>query len=393
MNKRIGILTGGGDTQPLNAVIFFLRGLLQTIGADLIGFMRGWEGILSEQCVKLNNVPDFSGIGGTILKSSRVNLANEDGFDRANRILSRLELDALVVIGGDDTLSNIYGIKTTPCIGISKTIDNDVGAFSIRSGKIQAVNYFTLGYPTAADKIARMVSLEEGLRTTAYSHERIVIVESMGMHAGWLAMASAFGNPDFILIPEFPLDYNRFCVRLKERYSKNRHAVVVVAEGAKLDEGGYMHTDPSEKDPFGHSRFGGSSRILQNKLKADLKGFMDVRNINAVNPSYFYRSGAANPTDRLGAENLSQLAFQLICGGVQDHQFAYIDYSNSVFTALNCPFSEFPQTKNGHFPKRFVNNVFYNPETYSGTKLWEEYLGPIVMFRASTVNYLLKNER
>ena len=154
------------------------------------------------------------------------------------------------MIGGDDTLSNAYGIESNICICVSKTIDKDVGSIEVENNSIQIDNYFTLGYPTAANQIARFASIEEGLGTTAYSHERIMVLESMGMHAGWLAMASAAGNPDFIIIPEFPLKYSEFLKKLKDQYSKDKNSIIVIAEGAKFSDGRYIKQDYSETDDF-----------------------------------------------------------------------------------------------------------------------------------------------
>jgi 6-phosphofructokinase 1 len=389
VNKRIGILTGGGDTQPLNAVVFCLRNLLKKAGIDLIGFKRGWEGLLLKQCADLNGIPDFSGVGGTVLKSSRVNLADHDGFQTANQNLVELGLNALVVIGGDDTLSNVYGIHSVPCLGIAKTIDNDVGSITSEGGKIKTVNYFTLGYPTAAEKIARFVSLEDGIRTTAYSHDRIMIVESMGMNGGWLAMASAFGRPDAVIIPEFPLDYGLFLSKIKKAYENNRHAVVVIAEGSREAEGPFFASNASEADAFGNTRFGGAAAALRDRLKKELKGFMDVRNVNAVNPSYWYRSGQAGSVDRLAAETMSRHAFELIQNGLQEHRFVFIDLQGSAFKANDCAFTDFQKTDRGRFPKRFITRDFYDPDSFSATSLWAEYLGPIVSFRSSVLNYHL----
>jgi 6-phosphofructokinase len=388
--KRIGILTGGGDTQPLNAVLFSLNRLFKKAGIDYVGFKRGWEGLLLKQTVDFSAVSDYSGVGGSILKSSRVNLAKDDRFQEADKNLRELELDALIVIGGDDTLSNLYGIVSIPCIGLAKTIDNDVGSITVENGKIGTVNYFNLGYPTAADKISRFVSLEEGIRTTAYSHERIMIVESMGMHAGWLALASAFGRPDAVIIPEFPLDYGLFLFAIKKIYEKKRHAVVVIAEGSREAEGAFFSPNTAtDTDSFGNPRFGGASLALRDRLKNDMKGFMEVRNINAVNPSYWYRSGSPSPVDRLAAELLSGFVFELIQKGVQGHRFVFIDRSDASFRARDCAFSDFHQTDRGRFPKRFIPREFYNPESFSATPLWEEYLDPIVEFRSSVKEYHL----
>ena len=387
--KRVAVLTGGGDTPPLNSVIFNLKKLLAALQFEYIGFLRGWDGVLKKNYVVLDKTEDFSSIGGTFLKSSRVNLASlEDGFKKANNSLDDLSIDYLVVIGGDDTLSNAYEIESSICICVSKTIDNDVGSIRIENNSIKIDNYFTLGYPTAANQIARFASLEQGLRTTAYSHERIMVLESMGMHAGWLTMASAAGNPDFIIIPEFPLQYFEFLEKLKDQYSKDKNSIIVIAEGAKFSDSTYMKQDFSETDDFGHARFGGSSFVLRDRLKKDLQGFMNVRNINAVNPSYLYRSGKPNRLDLESAILISELVNNLIQEKqLKEHQFVSIEYNRSSFEAKAQPLNLFPQTPKARFPKRYINKKFYNADTFSATEEWFDYLDPIIDFKLRDVSY------
>lgn len=387
--KKVGVLTGGGDTPPLNALLFTLRDRLAAFGYDLIGFIKGWEGVLEGQYIEMGKLPNFCFIGGTILKSSRVNLANTcDGFEKANRILAKMDLSALIVIGGDDTLSNVYGISAVPCILISKTIDNDVGTVKIKSGQIHMANYFTLGYPTGAEKIARFVSLEEGIRTTAYSHERIMIVESMGMQAGWLALASGLGNPDFIIIPEFPLEYEKFLRKLKKVYTKQKHAIVVVAEGAKFADGTYLHAQKEESDSFGNPRFGGASAVLRDRLKKDLKGFMNVRNINAVNPSYWYRSGAPCGLDILASQRMGEQCAEVISKNkISTHCFIGITKTESGWGAEQYTLESFPETASHHFPKRFVPPALYDAKTWGVSSLGKTYLSSIVSFRSREQAY------
>lgn len=388
--RKIGILTGGGDTPPLNTVIFALRDRLAEIGVELIGFLKGWEGVLEGQYVEMGDLPNFCFIGGTILKSSRVNLGSlPNGLEKVNRVLAEMGLSALVVIGGDDTLSNVYEISTTPCLLISKTIDNDVGKIEMENGDLHMTNFFTLGYPTAANKIARFVSLEEGIRTTAYSHERVLIVESMGMQAGWLALASGLGNPDFIIIPEFPLEYEEFLVKLKKIYQKQKHAIVVVAEGAKYGDGTYIYADSREADAFRNPRFGGASGVLRDRLKEDLFGFMNVRNINAVNPSYWYRSGAPDALDILASHRIAERCVQLISKNeISEHQFIGIAKTDSGFEAEAYPLGLFPETQSSRFPKRFVDSSLYDGEKWQVSPLGEKYLSCIVSFRSKALSYI-----
>lgn len=229
--KRIGILTGGGDVSPLNAVLEASSKACREYGIELIGFVRGWEGVIEARTVDLLKFHINPRIGGTLLRSSRVNPGKiADGIEQIRKNLTQLNFDGLIVIGGEDTLSNCFSLLDVPQVLISKTIDNDVG--QINGSEI--LNHFTLGFPTAARKISSFVSLSEGLRTTAYSHERIIVVESMGMHAGWLALSSSLGHPDFIVIPEFPLDYESFREQVVKKYVDQQHLIIVVAEGAKF---------------------------------------------------------------------------------------------------------------------------------------------------------------
>jgi 6-phosphofructokinase 1 len=138
----------------------------------------------------------------------------------------------------------------------------------------------------------------------------------MGMHAGWLALSSSLGHPDFIVIPEFPLEYNKFLEMVLRRYREKKNLIVVVAEGAKFGDGSHMSADENEKDDFGHPRFKGSADTLAKKLKEDLKKYFDTRNINAVNPSYLYRSGAPCDLDMQWGDKLGKEAIRLNSEGL-----------------------------------------------------------------------------
>lgn len=318
---RIGILTGGGDVPPLNALIASAQEGAAHQGVELIGFIRGWQGVIEKDWVNLGNFSMDSSIGGTILKSSRVNLLQmPDGVQRVRDQLRELQIEGLIVVGGEDTLSNSLYLRDVPQVLISKTIDNDVGLLPAGEKDFEPadmMNYFTLGYPTAARRISAFVSLGEGLRTTAYSHERLMVVESMGMHAGWLALSAGMGHPDFIVIPEYPLDYERFKGLVSERYGKQGHLIIVVAEGARWKDGSSFSADEHEKDGFGHPRFRGAAEVLAKRLKQDLKSDFDTRNVNAVNPSYLYRSGRACDLDRIWAERLGRQAVRALIEGTE----------------------------------------------------------------------------
>ena len=385
MKRRIGILTGGGDVPPLNAVIGSAYRQAESVGVDLVGIARGWQGLFEMDLVDLSRLSIDLSIGGTVLKSSRVNLNKVDGSrEQIQRALSRLGLDGLIVVGGEDTLSNAFLFRDVPQVLISKTIDNDVGINE--PGEI--VNYFTLGYPTAAQKISSLVSLKEGLRTTAYSHERIMVVESMGMHAGWLALASSMGHPDFIIIPEFPLNYDLLMEKVVERYRKERSVLIVVSEGARWENGEYISADESEKDNFGHPRFKGGAESLAKRLKTDLKTHFDTRNVNAVNPSYIYRAGKPNQLDYKSAILLGKEGVDLFSNGISEPVLLTISDGKDGFKAETIDLRG--QTGIDKF-HRFVDSRYYDPAEFQITPEGKSYLSKIVS-EVDEVEYGAKRE-
>ena len=377
--KRIGILTGGGDVQPLNAVIAAVKKTAANNSIDLVGFLNGWQGVLDKQFVNLHKIKVDSAIGGTILRSSRVNLAKViGGVSTAVTNLEHLGIDGLIVVGGEDTLSNAFHLPNIPQVLISKTIDNDVGVLknsgsSFRNSDV--INHFNLGHPTAARTISSFVSLNEGVRTTAYSHERIMIVESMGMHAGWLALSSCMGRPDFIIIPEFPLDYELFLQRTADLYQKQKHVVAVIAEGARWLDGSYMSADETEKDSFGHPKFKGSATALAAKLKNDLKNCFDTRNVNAVNPSYIYRSGAPCILDRSCAALLGTQAVRILKRGISEPFFLILKHEKGKYSTELIPVHSLDSIESFH---RFIDERLYDPKKFAPTKAAERYWQTIV---------------
>jgi 6-phosphofructokinase 1 len=369
---RIGILTGGGDVAPLNAVIHAAVEESNLNGIELIGYVKGWEGLLTGDKIALNNHKVDGNIGGTILKSSRVNLKTVS--QGAEMVLDRLnsdKIDGLIVIGGEDTLSNALLIRDFPKTLISKTIDNDVGFYKDH----QFLNHFTLGYPTAAEKISSFVSLSEGMRTTAMSHERIMVVESMGMHAGWLALASSQGNPDFIVIPEFPLDFEDFVLHVERRYRERKNVIIVISEGARWKGGGYISADENDQDSFGHPRFRGTSEKLAARLKEALRTKFDTRNVNAVNPSYLYRSGRPNPIDKAAAIEMGAMAIDHLMAE-ETTVFLYTAFEpGPVFRLRKFDFNGLNDIEEFH---RFVGSELYDPENYTIRDAGEKYFNTFV---------------
>jgi len=382
MKEKIAILTGGGDVPPLNTLIASATETAKAAGVELIGFLKGWQGVLEEKYVDLTEFPLNPDIGGTILKSSRIGLGSEEeGRGKALGVLKKLGLEGLIVVGGEDTLSNAFRLGGFRQVLVAKTIDNDVGRMDAREIEKEAefdpqnvLNYFTLGFPTAANKIASFVSLKEGLRTTAYSHERIIVVEAMGMHAGWLALASGLGQPDFIIIPEFPLDYDRFLHVVISAYACKKHLIIVVAEGAKWADGTFIQAEEDRGPSYGHPRFGGAAESLKNRLKEDLAGYFDTRNVNAVNPSYLYRSGASCPLDRMWAERLGKRAVEVLIGPGRESVLMAVQRRLGGFEIKDLPLSRFASMAELH---RFVDGRLYDEKNYRMTETGKNYLKEI----------------
>ena len=253
------MLTGGGDCPGLNAVIrAAVRKGSETYGHEFIGFRDGWKGPLENLTMPLD-VDTTRGIlprGGTILGSSRTNpFKIEGGVDRIKTNLAELGIDALIAIGGEDTLG--VASKLTDLgvnvVGVPKTIDNDLGATD-----------YTFGFDTAV-QIA--VDAIDRLHTTAESHHRVLIVEVMGRHAGWIALHSGLaGGANVILIPERPFDIDRVCDYIQKRFALHYAPIVVVAEGAQPAEG-TMQLTAGELDAFGHVRLGGIGQVLEREIE------------------------------------------------------------------------------------------------------------------------------
>ena len=259
---RIGLLTGGGDCPGLNAVIrAVVRKGIWVYGDEFVGFKDGWRGVLEDAADPLT-IESTTGIlprGGTILGSSRTNpYKRDDGLEQVRETFERRGLDGLIAIGGEDTLGvakrlNDDGLHV---VGVPKTIDNDLGATDV-----------TFGFDTALHVASEAI---DRLHTTAESHNRILIVEVMGRHAGWIALHSGIaGGADVILIPEIPFDIEEVCALIRRRHERGRYfSIVVAAEGAVPAEGTAMTLETGELDEFGHPRLGGIGQRLEHEIES-----------------------------------------------------------------------------------------------------------------------------
>lgn len=257
---RVGLLTGGGDCPGLNAVIrAVVRKGERDHGDEMVGFVDGWRGVIENKWIPLD-VERCRGIlpkGGTILGSSRTNPYNVDGgVDAAQATLRTEKIDALVAIGGEDTLGVARKLADAgvAVVGVPKTIDNDLSATEVTFGFHTAVQI-------ATDAIDR-------LHTTAESHDRVMVVEVMGRHAGWIATTAGIaGGAAEIMVPEEPFDIQAVADRLRARHDKGRFAsIVVVAEGATPVEGS-MVLQSRETDAFGHVRLGGIGNLVAEEIE------------------------------------------------------------------------------------------------------------------------------
>jgi 6-phosphofructokinase 1 len=256
---RIGVLTGGGDCPGLNAVIrAVVRKGVQTYGHEFLGIRDGWRGVVEGDHGPLG-VPEVRGIlprGGTILGTSRTNPYKiEGGPDKVRQMLRDNNVDALIAIGGEDTLgvANRLAAEDVPVIGVPKTIDNDLAATD-----------YTFGFDTAVNIAMEAI---DRLHTTAESHHRAMIVEVMGRHAGWIALhAGMAGGANIILIPERPFDVDEVCAYVEKRFETHYSPIVVVAEGATPKEG-TMSLQAGELDAFGHVRLGGIGQMLAEEVE------------------------------------------------------------------------------------------------------------------------------
>jgi 6-phosphofructokinase 1 len=257
---RIGILTGGGDCPGLNSVIRAVVRRAHMAGHMVIGIKNGWKGLIETDTMPLG-LDTVTGIlpkGGTILGTSRTNPYKKEGdVQKVKDNFKSLSLDALVAVGGEDTLgaaAKLIKDGVPNIVGVPKTIDNDISATD-----------YTFGFDTAVNIAMECI---DRLHTTAESHHRIIVAEVMGRHAGWIALeAGIAGGADVILIPELPIDIDEVCEILKKRHGRGKlFSIVVVAEGAQFKESG-MVLQEQKLDAFGHVRLGGIGETLAQEIE------------------------------------------------------------------------------------------------------------------------------
>ena len=298
-NRRVGMLTGGGDCPGLNAVIRAVaRKGIDAYGYEVIGIEAGWLGLMDSLTRPLD-LGAVSGIlprGGTILGTSRTNpFKVENGGQKVLDNIESIGLDALIAIGGDDTIgvASRFHEMGVPVVGVPKTIDNDL------DGTDQ-----TFGFDTAINIVMEAI---DRLHTTAESHNRVMVVEVMGRHAGWIAVeAGIAGGADVILIPEEPFDLDVVCQTIEKRHARGKtFSIVVAAEGAKMAED--MVLQSQEKDAFGHVRLGGIANLLSDKIEKRT-GF----EARATVLGHIQRGGSPTAFDRVLGTRFGIAAMELV---------------------------------------------------------------------------------
>jgi 6-phosphofructokinase 1 len=305
---KIGMLTGGGDCPGLNAVIrAVVRKGIFTYGDQFVGFLEGWRGLVEDRSMALD-LEAVGGIlprGGTILRTSRTNPSKRpDGIDRCMASIEKHQLEALIAIGGDDTLSvaqklHERGVKV---VGVPKTIDNDLGGTD-----------YTFGFDTACNIVCEAL---DRVHTTAEAHNRVMVVEVMGRDAGWIALYSGIaGGADVILIPERPFDVDKVADSIRQRHERGLYfSIIVVAEGAKFSSSepgqGAPVLQDMGKDEFGHVKLGGIANILAREIEK--RTSYETR---AVVLGHIQRGGSPSAFDRVLATRYGLGAIDMVHRG------------------------------------------------------------------------------
>jgi 6-phosphofructokinase 1 len=302
----VGVLTGGGDCPGLNAVIRAVARRCFARGHEVVGVLEGWRGLVEGLFTPLGP-REVSGLlprGGTIIGTTRTNpFRLEGGVERVLEHFRAEGLDALVAIGGEDTLgaaARLHGEHAFPVVGVPKTIDNDLSATD-----------YTFGFDTAVFIATEAI---DRLHTTAESHNRVMVVEVMGRHTGWIAVMSGIaGGADVILIPEQPISVDECCDEIRHRHSRGKDfSIVVVSEGYELGAGDGGGDDPAEVDQFGHVRL--STRGVGDKLATAIEERTGYETRVTV-LGHVQRGGTPTPRDRVLATRYGLKAADLVHEG------------------------------------------------------------------------------
>ena len=301
MKKRLGILTAGGDCPGLNAVIRAVVRRALADNTEVLGIKNGWRGLVEADVEPLtrSSVTGILPRGGTILGTSRLNpLESPETTEKVKRNWAKFNLSALIVVGGEGTLSAALDLWRThhlPLVGIPKTIDNDIRGTD-----------FTFGFDTAVGVVTDAV---DRLHSTAESHHRVMVIEVMGRHTGWIAAYGGIaGGADVILVPEHPFKLSRVCELLRHREGQGRaFSIVVVAEDAQPHPDEYFLSKEESEQLYRHDRLGGIGTVLAREIEHCTGIETRVTKLG-----YVQRGGSPTPFDRVLATRLGVKAYEMV---------------------------------------------------------------------------------
>ncbi|MEM7811974.1 MAG: 6-phosphofructokinase [Planctomycetota bacterium] len=414
--RRIGVLTAGGDTPALNATIYGVVERANQLGVEVVGLMKGFGGLVDPRVphVRLNplgmTIPELRPTyGGTLLGASRtyIDSRDKDTLKTCAERLNRIGVDGLICIGGDGTITGMQPISEyLPCVLAPKTIDNDLGLnyidepndwervekegggyeYRLRPSRDpidldDIINYATPGFATAVFVVAQAI---ERTRTTAESHRRISIVEVMGREAGYIALGSAYGQPDIVLIPEVPIDLDYLEQRVRKIYELQKHCVIVMGEGVR-DSTGLQLGAGNGVDPSGNINFSGASEALQALLMERLGDgyFVERRRHDKARQAFFtrkvghtQRGGRPIMFDRFHATQLGGKAAELLVQGKSNH-VATLRYSAADGFSLDSLPANKLRDRWGQIHPRAVHPCMYDAEHLQPSKFGRDYLRPI----------------
>lgn len=417
--KRIGILTAGGDTPALNAAIHGAAARANELKIELYGFLKGFNCFFNARIPHVHLNPLFQSIpeldptkGGTLIGSSRdyVDPEKKQELDEITTRLKKLGIEGLIAIGGDGTLNGLQPLaERLPTVLAPKTIDNDLGlnypsepdewirvdgtpderehrykrsASDALFDLDHIVNYVTPGYATAVMVTAQGV---ERVRTTAESHRRIAIIEVMGRQSGYIALGTAYGQPDIILVPEYAIQIDRVVERVKHLYDLQKNVVIVCGEGVVDADGRELGAVSSSTDPAGNVALSGAAEALRTKLMEILgdKYFQAYRRGKSAKEAIFtrkvghtQRGGRPIQFDRFYAAQLGAKAVDLLLEG-RNNAVAVLQYqSGKGFHVEGYDANRF-RDRWGFIHPRFMHPALYDPKLMKPSRLGVEYLLPI----------------
>ena len=416
--KRIGILTAGGDTPALNATIYGAVHRANRLGIEVFGIVKGFAGLLDSRVphVFLNplnsTIPELDPyLGGTILGASRqyVHADRLDEIKEAMHAVKSLGIEGLLCIGGDGTINGMQPISEhIPCVLAPKTIDNDLGLnyldepneWSLHDQQDKTehacwrrslretveleeiVNFATPGFATAVFVVAQSI---QRIRTTAESHRRIAIVEVMGRQSGYIALGSAYGQPDMILIPEVPLDVAALKQRVSQLFELQEHVVIVIGEGVLDMECRPLGAVSESVDPAGNIIFRGAAEALKDILATEMGDayFRDKRDHGNADSAIFtrkvghsQRGGRPILFDRFHAAQLGGHALDLLVSN-QNNYLATLQWSQEKGIYLDSfPANKLRDQNNEIHPRR-VHHSFFDEKQFQPSKLGRQYLKTI----------------